>query len=311
MVYNGRFTRFDKALTVAWVAIWTAVLVTNCAGCDATGAYNGDDMSQFQGMQAGNVGGVGVDVNAKAVAARGLAGQGDWTQMVKFVGMAKVGTEMVEAPTMLTAVVFAKCKDFVNAPAFGPVVGRAQWASGNSGPSEMFFDVPFPATALEGGALISVPADVLEITTRNDANLIPPAAGSVALGNGGLNPVSAFASVAEGSRGGASRLTLTVWAGFRLVGTGMPVALTFVDVPPFAKSFVIFRGSPSGTPAEAVTVEIETAAGVFLPVDGPYTVAAGVPSPEFPLISNATKLQLLTVGGNTLVSLGVVFNLQL
>jgi hypothetical protein len=275
-VEKKKFTAFEWFVVLAWFAAW---IIAVCSGCDANG--EGDDMSMFRGMNMGNVGGIGIALPAANAPALSKAGMGPIIQLVKFVGVVRApdGQRALEAPKMLTAAVSVRSGT-------GPIVGRAVWSSGNGSPNVVYFDVPTklvddtsPYFGQSDSVLISVPADVLEIDAQNNANLFANSDAAVPLGNSNVAAV-ANANVADGPRGGGAPITLTAFGAYNPGGAGTAVAS--IPVPPMAKSFRVFRNDP----ADTMSVDIRnffTAA----PLDGPYVIAAGAPSPEFQLPGNA------------------------
>jgi len=265
--------------------------------------------NQFDFVQPGNVGGVGTNIPAAPAAsptAGSLLGIGPWTQLLKFVGQVRAedGT-LCAPPSAVTVAVSVLLQQSGEVNARGPFVGRVVWTSGNGAPNTAFFDIPpgvfpDPSVLQQSGALFTVNADTVEVSAMNLGNYIPPG-GNTVLGSD--VPGKGWANISEGPRGGAIPLTLTQWAAFG-VGAFVAPATARVIVPPFAKSFRIFRASG----AQAVVFQ-QSAPG-FAAVDGPYTIAAGVPSGTYPLVGNAQYIDI-TAPAVALTACGVIFDIML
>ncbi|MES2211323.1 MAG: hypothetical protein V4515_14265, partial [Chloroflexota bacterium] len=278
-----------------------ALLSASGIGCD--------DMPTglMSGLDPGRVGGPAQIVPANPTVGTGIAptGRGALVSLVKFQSDNRRAGLMVIDPEVLTASIYA----FGNSGAagvlagqgFGPLVGIAKWGSGNSGEQSAEFDVPINSLVATqaGGTLLTVVGDYLELQIRNDAS-VKPRAGDATLGvNSQVGPF-AGATIGVGNRPGSAPVTLTRWAAFNPAGGLAPGAPgAFVQVPPFAKTFRVFRSDA----AQAVTVLVGQDGGQNM--DGPYAIGANVPSPEYPLGSTAAFINITNTGAAALTAVGV------
>jgi hypothetical protein len=208
---------------------------------------------------------------------------------------------------VLTASVFSG-----NANAAGPLVGVVQWGAGHGAQQQCEFDItsslyqPSITATTAGGTLLSVPATSLQISARNDSNLLPRA-GDTPLGNTVNVPV-ATAGFAIGHRSSTAQLTRTIYA--VNLPTGAPFAPTNhvdIGIPAFAQRFRIFRSSA----LNAVQVQLLGTGGIFAIVSGPYIDAASVAPSLYTLPANAQIMRLTNNGPGNIDVLGVVFELGL
>jgi hypothetical protein len=273
----------------------------------------------FHGENKTTIGGPFADLPPAPVAAIGAPGLGRLVTLVRFqpdtdqkhgpqhqahghVSPMKMGP----APQVLTASVMAQYGS-------GPIVGVARWGAGNGSQQILEFDVqlgtptPFLGSSVggsrSGGVLLSLPASAVQIDCRNDANFIPNV-GSVAIGDPTVGTPQATASLAQGVRAGSTQLTRTLYAVYAPAGPGLAAAGSVnLQVPAFARSFRIFRTDAGSS----VSVTMVNAAGHN--VDGPYNVAANVPSPSFALTPNMLEVFLVNTGASALTVLGCIYEL--
>lgn len=283
------------------------------SGCDGT---DGDDDMHglMAGMDPGRVGGPAKPVLAAAAAAVAPAGLGPLVSLVKF--QAKANTtdphHLHADPATLTGSIYANGNSgqagLLVSRGFGPLVAVVKWGAANSGEQTAEFDIPINSLAAVqgGGTLFTVVGDYLEIAARNDASLIPRV-GDAALGADGAPALPTVgATIGVGNRSGASSpLTRTIWIAFNPAGGLAAATSGSASVPKFAKSFRVFR--TDATQPVSVTVLGDST----LAQDGPYNIAANVPSPEFPLNSTAGTVQVTNTGAAALTSVGVIFNIGL
>lgn len=199
----------------------------------------------------------------------------------------------------------------------GPLVGRLQWGSGRSAMFAMEFDIPMPGaigaafdatnTSQQptGGILLAVPANALDLAVRNDANMRPRAA-DTAVGNPDLGISTASANLGTGSRN-SSPLTRTVFGAYNPAAGLAALDFCTIAIPPFSRTFNVFRTSTGGVAAVACTVEVLDVRGQTL--IGPIAVAAGAASPEFPVPVSAGMVRITNTGGVAATAVGAVFTL--
>ena len=289
------------------IGLLLAGLCAGVLGCTDIDIYPGGDMSILDGVPAGSVGGPIAAVPAAATAAIGQAGQGPWVRLLYAKALNQDQQVITESPRILTASVTGFVRGASNQG--GPLVARASWGSGNSGPQQVDFDVQATSTASEsgqqtsgGGSIISVPGDYLQIDIRNDGNVIPRnAVGETNLGL--LGEVFATAHFAQGPRASAVPMFRTRFGAFN-VGAGVVAAgAVTVLVPPFARRFTVFRN-----PAGAAGISIQQN-GLVLPMDGPIAVAAGAPCPTFDILQSTGSITITNTGAGALQVIGVIFEL--
>lgn len=162
-----------------------------------------------------------------------------------------------------------------------------------------------------GGAMVSVPGSVIKAYVRNDANLKPTLMANPTGGNAisiGVPTVVPQVKAFVGYQAKTGRLTRTVWC-FRNNPIGAPAtSSTFVNVPPFARSFSLLR--LQSVNADTITIDWIGPNNLGVVMDS-FALAGGIVSPEFAL-GCADILRLTFTAGNagTLASLAVVFNIE-
>lgn len=268
--------------------------------------------------------------------AQGLAGLGEEKTVVKFQPSAQglrstdrqqdALQEQEGDPSVLTVSIYATPQ---NGSVFaGPVTGIALWGTGSGMTNVAEFDIPVmtqrgpvtvPAiTPPEGGVQLSVPATSLEIRARDDANFVPPpiigpnnAIGTIGSSAPGREPVLVTASIAVGVRPPHSRLTRTIWmVSTVLAANGLTQNNSgTINIPPYASSFRVMRNANGSSSAASINVQIGSNSQIGN--DGGYNVAAGVLSPEFPLSGQEGTVTITNTDANTILSLAVVFYLNL
>lgn len=194
----------------------------------------------------------------------------------------------------------------------GPVVGIAQWGAGNGAQQSVEFDItnslptPTVSNSAFGGSVLSVPGTSLQISARNDSNVIPRA-GDTALGNTVNNP-KASAGFGIGHRAGTAQLTRTIYA------VNLPTGAQFVPgnhvdigIPAFSQRFRMFRSSA----LNAVQVEFLGTGGIFAVTSGPYIDAASVAPSLYTIPANTLLLRITNNGPGNIDVLGVLFELGL
>lgn len=272
----------------------------------------------------GWVGGPAKPLPAASAAADGVLGQGPLVTLLQFQpditeyaqsadpSHAKLARLLTRSPRVLTASVFAQ-------GGTGPLIGVAQWGSGNGAQQSAEFDLPTagfggslllsPNTLVDaqGGVILSVPATSLNIVARNDANLIPPG-GAQALGAAPpfVALPQATASIGIGQRGNRQPLTRTTFAVFDPAGAGLaPAGTVLIFVPPWSKRGTIFLRSAAQT-ATATIVDI-----LNNNIAGPYTTVASTAPVPFDIPPTAGRILLTNTGAGAINVLGVVFELGL
>ena len=265
-------------------------------------------------VNAGSVGGPLMPLPPANVAAVGNAGYGNARTLVNFSPDIKGEEKQLDlgrVPEVLTASVFAS-------GGTGPLVGIAQWGSGNGQQQQMEFDIPQTfgqflgsnpggTNQTAGGVLFSVPGTSLRIDARNDANLIANAGnGNVAIGVAANGTPSATASIGLGNRAGGTQLTRTIY-GTYAPGGGLPATnIVNIQIPAFAKRFTIFRSSTVVGPIQVEMIDFNGSV-----VDGPYNLAAGATSPTFLLTPSVLEVAIANGGGAPLQVVGCIFELGL
>lgn len=274
-------------------------------------------MTILDGTKSSDVGGPTLDVPAAPVFAGAPLGLGKPLVLVTF-NAEKDGQNEIESPRMLTASVAAWNPLGNNIG--GPIVGIVEWGSGNSAQFAVEFDVPVAAAnssaALDqlfggSGVLISVPADYIRISARNDANLnsFPASPSELPPGDPSL-VVKATAGVAVGTRPTATEVLLTRYG--RIDNGANPIAPgggIVMRPPPFSRSFRVFRNCSAPLPAVAPALAISMAGSVGL--DGPITVAAGAQCPEITLPAGTTNVNVVSQGPANATTMGIIWTIGL
>jgi hypothetical protein len=207
----------------------------------------------------------------------------------------------------------------------GPLIGIVEFSGGGGG-GVIEFDVPcngggnaqFVGNNRQiggtegGGAMVSVPGSIIKAYVRNDANLKPTLMMS---GIGGANPISigvpaifGIVKAFVGYQQKTGHLTRTVWC-TRNNPVGVPAgASTFINVPPFARSFRLLRDQTVA--ADTITIDWRGPLVIGNPLET-FVLAGGIVSPEFAL-GPTSLLNLTFTAGNagTLRSLAVVFDIE-
>lgn len=274
----------------------------------------------LDGLNMTLIGGPSRQLPAAPAAAEGAAGQGAWTTLVKLpgdVGHAKDPQKIERVPLILTAAVYAQ-------QGTGPVVGRALFGAGNGTQQIVEFDVQIgfalaatpgiTGASSAGGSLLSVPATSLQVDVRNDANLIvsgPKTGGalSVKLGDTSQGTPLVTGSMGQGPRAGSSQLIRTVYVRNQ-AANGVPQNTSVqVPVPAFAQRFRVFRLVEGVTVVPSINVSI-TDVG-FVPMDGPYTEAAGAPPATYRLPGGAAVVVIKNNDATALKTVGCIFELAI
>jgi hypothetical protein len=260
--------------------------------------------------------------------AKDVAADGGDTTLSQSVTLIKVEAD-VHATRMTTIAMMALPKTDPTAPELpfpiGPLIGIVEFSGGGGG-GVIEFDVPdngggnaqFAGNNRQigvtpgGGAMVSVPGSVIKAYVRNDANLKPTLMMS---GIAGANPIAigvpAIVSQVKafvGYEQKTGRLTRTVWC-TRNNPVGVPAgARTFVNVPPFARSFRLLRLQT--VPADTITIGLRGPNNLGVALET-FVLVGGIVSPEF-VLGPTTMLDLLFTVGNagTLQSLAVVFEIE-
>lgn len=245
-----------------------------------------------------------------SVAAVGAAGRGAVQTLInstpdtdKHGDSQKLG----RVPIVITATVYG-----VGGGATGPLVGIAEWGSGNGVQQSVEFDIPLmgvgAGAAAAGGAILSVPCTAITIKARNDGNVIPRN-GDLPIGSI-FGPVAsetfpaAACSVGTGVKAGNAFLTRTIWAvngGAGLAATGS----VSVSVPAWAQRFRVLR-SDAGQ-----TIQVTTSTLGFQGVSGPINEAANAPPTLYALPSGANAVQITNTGAAAINFIAVLFELGL
>jgi hypothetical protein len=265
-------------------------------GCD------GDDMSNlFRGVDQGKIGG-SQEVPAAGALAIAPNGLGLEKGIVTFRS-----AEGDDDPQLITATLFARFRDAFT----GPLVGIAEWGSGDGATQRVEFDLPIVGvpsgnSQSASGVSLSVPATSLQIKARNDAALLVRASDNP-LGDGGLGTVAIItASLAAGNRAGSGRLTRTMYNRKAPAASGLaPAASVLIPLSPFATSFQIFRASA------AQTISFAPADFGGTAIDGPYNVAANAKAPEMPIPQGTVWILVTNTGAAEILTLGVQYFLFL
>lgn len=269
-------------------------------------------MGLLYGVASAKVGGPALELTPAAAAAAGVTGLGKPMVLMTF-NAEKNGQDEIEDPRVITVAVCA-----VNPQGNsigGPVVGIIEWGVGNSAQFSAEFDVPVQSglsgasldNLLNGsGILLSVPADFVRVSARNDANLIPRAGGvggELPIGDAGL-VTRATAAMAVGSRGGNAKVPLTRYAvlnsGAAPLAAGASVVLA---VPPFARSVQVFRSSANNGVGVSQTGTVA--------LDGPINFAVNAPTTPVPIVAGASTVTLTNNGPGTLTALGAIWEIGL
>lgn len=273
----------------------------------------------LDGVLKGMVGSPSIFLPLAAAAAQVPAGQGVTKTLINLsadldlhdhqTGKQHAG-KLGRAPLVLTASVFG-----VGSGSSGPLVGTAQWGSGNGAQQSVEFDIPLSGVNLSsaqasGGAQLTVPCTALSITARNDGNVIPVLGGQP-IGDAFGIPFqvanvlpTAAASIGIGSKQSGSVLTRTIW----IANGGGGLAATAsvgVAVPAWAQCVRVLRFDASNTiQVTIVSLGLSTLAG-------PYNEAANAPPTVYVLPSTAGSITVKNTGGAAIAFMALVFELGL
>lgn len=238
------------------------------------------------------------------ILASGSAGKGALGQPVSLIQFS--GSD--KDPRVMTASVSA----LTNPGATGPYTGIVRWASGLGDQQQLEFDIVCITNLLaqglvsgQGGTQISVVGSSMEVLVRNDAGFRPngdPA--NDPLGDPTLGGIPFTASIGVGNKPSGLTPQRTVVA-VNKVGGLAAAAFTIAIIPPFARSFRVFRSSA----AESISFAQMSLYGGGNQIDGPYNVGANVVAPSVELLGNASVIKITNTGGAALDVVGVVFQL--
>jgi hypothetical protein len=231
------------------------------------------------------------------------AGQGQEQSLVKENEPNQDEQRVTDAPRILTATVSVVGDGGLDAA--GPCIAVVRWGSGNGGHLTAEVDVPIAAGIagiFSGGLIFSVMGDYLEISARNDSN-VTPRQGDDPIGLN-VGRMLATASVAVGPRGGNRPVTRTIYG---VNGNGGLVGADFVaiPIPPFARTFRVFR-------SDSLAVRVLQRSATIAAVDGPYAIAATVPSPVFPVLGDGIFVEVsnpAAAGTAPIDVVGIIFEL--
>jgi hypothetical protein len=221
---------------------------------------------------------------------------------------AKDPMKLGRVPRVVTATIYG-----IGGAAQGPLVGIAQWGSGNGAQQRIEFDIPLVTDSTTtdqaaGGACLSVPCTALTIQARNDGNLLPRAGdspiGSIFAPVSSANSPAATCSVALGHKPSTSSLTRTIWAvngGAGLAGAGS----VLVSVPAWAQRFRVLRFDAGNT------IQVTTATLGSQTLSGPINEAANAPPSVYAVPSGAATVQITNTGAAPLTFVAILFELGL
>jgi hypothetical protein len=201
----------------------------------------------------------------------------------------------------------------------GPIIGILNFSGGGGG-GTIEFDIPMNRSGVPsngdvagispgGGAIVSVPAQSVQLSVRNDANLAPNfgTVGAAAIGQKGFAPkVQGFAGY--GTKTG--RLTRTVWMACGSPGFGAGVVSSLASVPPYARSFRVLRDQTVTADTIVVSIFGPPAPGAGSLLEQ-VSIAGGAPSPEF-VLGPAAVVGMTFPGTNAglLRKCAYVFNIE-
>lgn len=296
-------------MTNTLLRVAVAGLVLAAAGCDGTE----DDMHEHQplprlldGLNKGLVGSPLIQLPLAAATGVGAKGQGPTRTLINLgpdIDLKDNPLKLGRVPVVLTATVFG-----VGSGAEGPLVGIAQWGSGNGAQQAIEFDIPLTGAQGTGGALLAVPGTALTIAARNDGNVLPRVGdspiGSIFAPFADKTTPAASASIGIGNKQSNSQLTRTVWAVNGGAGLA-PVGSVLVKVPTWAQRFRVLRFDAGNT----IQTTIATLGSQTL--SGPINEAANAPPTLYALPSGADTVQVTNTGGVALAFVAIVFELGL